>query len=170
MLLFLSLSPLFGALFICFFLSFRHFNLIRNFSLFFSLVIFNLSILLLFYFDTSVTFFQLIQNVKWIPFSNNFILLGIDGLSFSMILLTTFLIPIRILLCWNFKDQIIIKSYRVTFLFLDVFVYFSFSFFKFYFYQSFWSFFRYKSKLFSINFFYIFVICFFNCSILRSCA
>ena len=119
MLLFLSLSPLFGALFICFFLSFRHFNLIRNFSLFFSLVIFNLSILLLFYFDTSVTFFQLIQNVKWIPFSNNFILLGIDGLSFSMILLTTFLIPTCILLCWNFKDQTIIKSYCVTFLFLE---------------------------------------------------
>ena len=46
-------------------------------------------------------------------------LLGIDGLSFSMIILTTFLISICILLCWSFKNKALVKSYCVVFLLLE---------------------------------------------------
>lgn len=64
MLMLFILLPLFAAFFICFFFSFRQFCLIRNLSLLFSLAIFNVSVLLLLFFDPSVTFFQCIQDVK----------------------------------------------------------------------------------------------------------
>ena len=119
MLLLFILLPLKAALFISFFISFQNSNFIRNFSLFFSLIILNLSVLLIFSFDTSVAFFKMVQELLWVSFPNNSILLGIDGLSFSMIILTTFLTPICILLCWSLKSQNNVKSYCVTFLILE---------------------------------------------------
>tara|TARA_B100000745_G_C20033606_1_gene351981 strand:+ start:229 stop:552 length:324 start_codon:yes stop_codon:yes gene_type:complete len=99
MLLLFILLPLKAALFISFFISFQNSNFIRNFSLLFSLIILNLSVLLIFSFDTSIAFFQMVHELLWVSFPNNSILLGIDGLSFSMIILTTFLTPVCILLC-----------------------------------------------------------------------
>jgi NADH-quinone oxidoreductase subunit M len=45
--------------------------------------------------------------------------LGIDGLSLLLVLLTAFLIPICILLSWNFSIEINSKKYNIAFLVLE---------------------------------------------------
>jgi len=45
--------------------------------------------------------------------------LGVDGLSLLLVLLTAFLIPICILLSWNFSIEINAKKYNIAFLVLE---------------------------------------------------
>jgi NADH-quinone oxidoreductase subunit M len=45
--------------------------------------------------------------------------LGVDGLSLLLVLLTAFLIPICILLSWNFSIEINSKKYNIAFLVLE---------------------------------------------------
>jgi len=98
MLLFLIVLPLFGAVFLTF-LNKTSYTLIRNFSLFWSLVIFNFSIILLFFFDFTKTDLQLIDTLPWFDGININLIVGIDGLALIMILLSAFLIPTCIMLC-----------------------------------------------------------------------
>lgn len=71
---------------------------VRKFSLFWTCLVFLYSILLLFFFDPTSIQFQLVQEFPWLSFANSTIIFAIDGISLFMILLTTFLIPICILL------------------------------------------------------------------------
>jgi len=118
MLLFLVVLPLFGAVFLTF-LNKTNYTLIRNFSLFWSLLIFNFSIVLLFFFDFTKTDLQLIETLPWFDGININLIVGIDGLALIMILLSAFLIPTCIMLCWNLSLKNQTKDYCIAFFVLE---------------------------------------------------
>ena len=118
MLSFLTIAPLLGAV-ILFFTDKTNKSFVKNFSLFWSLLIFYLTIVLLILFDPSSTQFQLIEEISWLSFSNMNVTLGIDGLSLFMILLTGFLIPICVMLSWNPSIGNKAKEYNIAFFVLE---------------------------------------------------
>ncbi|HLN85271.1 MAG TPA: hypothetical protein VK200_02390, partial [Candidatus Limnocylindrales bacterium] len=69
-----------------------------------SLRIFNL-------FDASNGDMQLVERVAWLPNFGIQYLLGIDGISLFLVLLTTFLMPLAILASWPVKDKV--KEYLI---------------------------------------------------------
>ena len=106
----------------CFFLSFVNKNnyvFVRNFGLFSSLVILNICCTLLFFFDPTATYFQFIEISNWFDIININFILGVDGLALLMIILTAFLVPICILLCWNRSLINNTKDYVISFLLLE---------------------------------------------------
>lgn len=105
--------------FILLFLDKNNLKIVRNFSLFWALLVFNYSVCLLFFFDPSSSQFQLPETYSWLPFSNTAVVFGIDGLALYMILLTTFLTPICIILSWTLKIKSQTRDYNATFLFLE---------------------------------------------------
>lgn len=118
MLLFLILAPIFGAV-IVLFIKRSNFVLIRNFSLLWSLILFNSSIYLYLTFDPTTTKFQCTNKIEWLNVANNHFVFGIDGLALLMILLTAFLIPICIMLSWKLKNPLLTKEYVIIFLSLE---------------------------------------------------
>lgn len=85
----------------------------RPVSLAASTVHFALSLVLLVRFNTGTHELQLVENVPWIPtFGINYFV-GIDGLSFWLVLLTTFLTPLTILGSWTaIKDKV--KGFHIA--------------------------------------------------------
>jgi proton-translocating NADH-quinone oxidoreductase chain M len=96
--------------------------LIRFISIIVTVENFFLSIFLWFLFDKSTADFQFCEIYYW---SFHEILLGIDGISLFLIVLTTFLIPLCILTNWN--NSIHFKEYIINFLFIESFLIFIFS-------------------------------------------
>ena len=78
MLLFLLLLPLFAILILTL-VEKTNLWFHRNFSLFWSLLIFNFSILLLFFFDPTFSGFQFFYVIDWLTLSNSNVVLGLDG-------------------------------------------------------------------------------------------
>jgi NADH-quinone oxidoreductase subunit M len=75
-----------------------------------SLKIFNL-------FDPSNGDMQLVERMPWMPnFGINYIL-GIDGISLFLVLLTTLLMPLALLASWSVKDKV--KEYLIFMLLLE---------------------------------------------------
>ena len=107
--------PLFACL-VLVFTNKTEITFIRNFSLFWSLLILNVCITLLFFFDITSTHFQFLEANSWFSSININVVIGIDGLSLVMILLTSFLIPVCILLCWNKSLTNQAKEYSIAFL------------------------------------------------------
>ena len=126
MLLSLICLPLFGCLVLTF-TSKTQLGFIRNFSLFWSLIILNVSVSFLFFFDPTTTHFQFLESYSWFNSVNINLILGIDGLALIMILLTAFLIPVCIMLCWNKSLINQAKEYCVAFFFLESILFFVFS-------------------------------------------
>lgn len=118
MLLSLILIPLFGSL-VLLFTEKTSVTFIRNFSLFWSLFILNSTLILLFLFDSTSSDFQFIENYSWFNSININITLGIDGLALVMLILTAFLIPVCILLCWNNSLKNQSKEYCILFFLLE---------------------------------------------------
>jgi NADH:ubiquinone oxidoreductase subunit 4 (subunit M) len=118
MLSFLTIAPLLGAV-ILFFTDKTNKSFVKNFSLFWSLLVFYLTIFLLIFYDPTSTQFQLIEEISWLSFSNMNVTLGIDGLSLFMILLTGFLIPICVMLSWNPSIGNKAKEYNIAFFVLE---------------------------------------------------
>lgn len=75
-------------------------NSIRHFALGLSLIEFILSLSLFSRFDTAATGLQMVEKFMWIERFGIQYFLGIDGISFWLVLLTTFLTPIIILASW----------------------------------------------------------------------
>jgi len=73
--------------------------LVRRISLYSSLFIFNYVVFLFCYFDSTTTAFQLVERMAWVDSMNVNATFAIDSISYFMILLTAFLIPICVLLC-----------------------------------------------------------------------
>lgn len=92
---------------------------VKNFSLFWTLLIFNISIVIAFQFDPFSYGFQFIDDITWFGLLNNNIVIGVDGLSIVLILLTTFLFPICVLLSWSIASFNLVWTYCVLFLFLE---------------------------------------------------
>ena len=75
--------------------------------------------MLLFFFDQTVSDFQFIYKNNWLNSININIIFGLDGLGLMLVLLTAFLIPTCILLCWNLSLKNQIKNYCFAFFLLE---------------------------------------------------
>ncbi|HEX5949419.1 MAG TPA: proton-conducting transporter membrane subunit, partial [Actinomycetota bacterium] len=96
---------------------------------------FLMSLAMLGRFDSGVTGFQLIEQAAWVDAIDLQYLMGVDGISLWMVLLTTFLIPIAILASWKVDDRVrlfmasllVLETGMIgTFLALDLLLFFLF--------------------------------------------
>ncbi len=92
-------------------------KLIRNLALGTSLVPFILSLVAWASFNMTATGFQFEEKIAWYPAIGSFYHLGIDGISLTMMLLTTLLTPLAILASYSISDRV--KAYMALFLFLE---------------------------------------------------
>jgi NADH-quinone oxidoreductase subunit M len=92
-------------------------RLLRWFALIVSLVPLVLSVLLWVRFNPDVTGFQFEEKYNWYAAIGSSLHLGVDGLSLTMILLTTLLTPLAILASFSVTDRV--KAYMMLFLFLE---------------------------------------------------
>lgn len=111
------LTPILGV-FVLFLIPDWKTSLIKQVSLYTSLITFIFSLFLWILFDKSTSKFQFVYEVDWISTLNINFSLGIDGISLFLVILTTFLIPLCILTGWeSIKHNI--KEYMICFLLLD---------------------------------------------------
>jgi NADH-quinone oxidoreductase subunit M len=96
-------------------------TLIRWIALGTSLIVFAISLWVLFRFDSTNPDLQMVIDLPWIPFAGFNIAyhLGVDGLSILLLMLTTFLTPIAILSTWTAVEERV-KEFMVFFLLLEV--------------------------------------------------
>ncbi|MCD6400560.1 MAG: NADH-quinone oxidoreductase subunit M [Anaerolineales bacterium] len=92
-------------------------KLIRWVALLASLVPLILSIILWLNFKTGIKGFQFEEHYVWYSAINSSYHLGIDGISLTMVLLTTLLIPIAILASFSIEENV--KAYMILFLLLE---------------------------------------------------
>ncbi|HEX9838380.1 MAG TPA: NADH-quinone oxidoreductase subunit M [Anaerolineales bacterium] len=92
-------------------------KLIRWFALGVSLIPFLLSLVVWFRFDPDQAGFQFEESYVWYEAIGSSLHLGVDGLSLTMVLLTTLLTPLAILASFSITDRI--KPYMMLFLFLE---------------------------------------------------
>ncbi|MBT3316280.1 MAG: NADH-quinone oxidoreductase subunit M [Anaerolineae bacterium] len=94
-------------------------KLVRWTALVASLVPFVLTLVLWFSFDQSMSHvFQFEENYIWYATINSNFHIGVDGISLSMVLLTTLLTPLAILASFSVKEKV--KAYMMLFLFLEM--------------------------------------------------
>jgi NADH-quinone oxidoreductase subunit M len=92
-------------------------KLMRWFALGASLIAFVLSLLVWFRFNSDVAGFQFEEQYVWYAAVGSSLHLGVDGLSLTMVVLTTLLAPLAILASFNVTDRV--KLYLMLFLFLE---------------------------------------------------
>lgn len=114
---FLIYFPLLGAV-ILLFANRRNSLFIKVFTLVISLVELAASIPLFFKFDDAAKTMQFVEKADWFPEWGISYLLGIDGISLLLVLLTTFLTVICVLCSWKAIEERV-KEYYITFLFLE---------------------------------------------------
>ncbi|MCI4665085.1 MAG: NADH-quinone oxidoreductase subunit M [Neomegalonema sp.] len=88
---------------------------IKRFALGVTVITFLTSLILLAYFDPSKEGYQFVEESKWV--AGLTYKLGVDGLSFPFVLLTTFLTPLVILASWSVTSRV--KEYMIAFLALE---------------------------------------------------
>ncbi|MFZ5818573.1 MAG: complex I subunit 4 family protein [Chloroflexota bacterium] len=103
---------------VIFFLPKDEMKLIRWTALVGSLFPLALSLLLWTRFNLNGFGFQFQEQYKWYETLNSTLHLGVDGLSLSMVLLTTLLTPLAILASFGVSDRV--KAYMMLFLFLEM--------------------------------------------------
>ncbi len=89
-------------------------NLIRWVALVGSLLPLALSVYLWFQFNAAQAGFQFEERVLWFPPSQVQYHVGVDGLSLTMVLLSTLLTPLALLASWKIEEEL--KAYMVLFL------------------------------------------------------
>ena len=92
-------------------------KLYRWFAFGASLIPFVLSLVAWFQFQPSEPGFQFQENYAWYQALGSSLHLGVDGLSLTMVLLTTLLTPLAILASFSITDKV--KAYMILFLFLE---------------------------------------------------
>jgi NADH-quinone oxidoreductase subunit M len=92
-------------------------QLARWFALGASLIPFILSLVVWFRFDPNQPGFQFEESYVWYEAIGSSLHLGVDGLSLTMVLLTTLLTPLAILASFTITDRV--KAYMILFLFLE---------------------------------------------------
>src|SRR5512140_2929821 len=92
-------------------------KLIRWTALLASLVPLGLTVWMWTRFDPNGAGFQFSEQYTWYEAINSTFHLGVDGLSLTMVLLTTFLMPLAILASFGITDKV--KAYMMLFLFLE---------------------------------------------------
>ena len=93
-------------------------NVIRGIALVTSILVFLVSLRIYFDFDASIGGFQFLEDHQWISSYGIHYKLGLDGLSFWLVLLTTFLTPLTILSTWRAIDKRV-KEFQVSMLVLE---------------------------------------------------
>jgi NADH-ubiquinone oxidoreductase chain 4 len=87
-------------------------RIIRSIGFCTSLITFLYSLLFWIQFDNSTPKFQFVETLQWLPSSNINFYIGLDGISLLFVILTTFLVPICLLVGWsnitNYKKEYII--------------------------------------------------------------
>lgn len=96
----LQLLPLFGAIFIAV-LPVSSARLIKQIALGFSLLVTASALVMAFSFKTEETALQFTETRSWISAFNINYSVGVDGMALALILMTTILVPIVFLACWN---------------------------------------------------------------------
>ena len=92
-------------------------KLFRWFAFVASLVPFALTLVAWFQFKSSQPGFQFQETYVWYQAIGSSLHLGVDGLSLTMVLLTTLLTPLAILASFSVSDRV--KPYMMLFLFLE---------------------------------------------------
>src|SRR5512145_139770 len=92
-------------------------KLFRWFALVASLIPLALSLYAWFNFDATQSGFQFERSYEWYEAIGSSLHLGVDGLSLTMVLLTTILTPLAILASFGITDRV--KPYMMLFLFLE---------------------------------------------------
>ena len=96
-------------------------RMIRSVGFIISLITFLYSLVFWIQFDNSTPNFQFVETIDWLPYSNMNLYIGLDGISVFFVILTTFLVPICILVGWtNVKSYK--KEYIIAFLVLEAFM------------------------------------------------
>jgi NADH-quinone oxidoreductase subunit M len=108
--------PLAGAV-VAAFLPARAFNLHRLWALLITVVAFAFSLGMLAAYDGGRSGFQLVDRAVWVESLNFNYILGVDGISLFLVLLTTFLMPAAILVSWRIDRSV--KYYMIAFLVLE---------------------------------------------------
>ncbi len=108
--------PLAGALLLLVFP--RRDRDVRYFALAVSLVTLLASLHLPWHFQRGADGFQYEQNVPWIPHPNIHYHLGVDGISLWLVVLTTFLMPLCVLVSWKSIDERV-KEFFILMLVLE---------------------------------------------------
>ena len=118
---FVLFFPFLGALFLLFIPGWKS-QLIKNIALNISLFNFLISLILWVEFDNSTSKFQFFENFTSfqtdLSFSTFNLIFGLDGISLFFVILTTFLIPVCILVSWN-SITAYVKEYCIAFLMLE---------------------------------------------------
>jgi NADH-quinone oxidoreductase subunit M len=106
----------------------------RRLALFFSLGTFALSLLVWARFDSTDASYQLVESVPWIPSFGISYLVGVDGVSLLLVLLTAFLTPLSVLGSWESVQEkasvfhavlLVLESFLIgVFLAVDVFLFY----------------------------------------------
>jgi NADH-quinone oxidoreductase subunit M len=90
---------------------------LRWFAFAASLIPLALSVLVWIQFKADATGYQFTERYQWYGAINSWLYLGVDGLSLTMVLLTTLLTPLAILASFGVTDRL--KPYLMLFLFLE---------------------------------------------------
>ncbi|MGB9711659.1 MAG: NADH-quinone oxidoreductase subunit M [Dissulfurimicrobium sp.] len=93
-------------------------DVIRGISFVTSILVFLVSLRIFAGFDAKQASFQFIEQYPWIPSYGINYFVGLDGLSFWLVLLTTFLTPLTILSTWKAIDNRV-KEFQVAMLVLE---------------------------------------------------
>ena len=93
-------------------------KLFRWFAFFASLVPFVLSLIAWFQFKPSQPGFQFEETYIWYAAIGSSLHLGVDGLSLTMVLLTTLLTPLALLASFSITEKV--KAFMMLFLFLEM--------------------------------------------------
>ncbi len=89
----------------------------RNTAVFTTIATFIWSLLLCISFEPANAGFQYVEKYQWLAGYKIYYHLGIDGISLTMILLTTFLTPLCILASWSIKERV--KEFMICFLLME---------------------------------------------------
>ncbi len=90
----------------------------RNVALLTACATFVMSLFLWFGFENGTAEFQFVEKAEWIPGTNIFYHMGVDGISVLFVLLSTVLTPICILASWE-SVKTRVKDYMLAFLVLE---------------------------------------------------
>jgi len=120
LLVFIILLPLFGTFLLLFVPASNH-SLLKSIALNVSCFLYIISLFLWVFFNKSISSFQFVSKLLWIPFLNFNFSLGIDGISLFFILLTTLLIFLCILISWT-SVKTNIKEFLIAFLVMEFFL------------------------------------------------
>ncbi|MDP2690719.1 MAG: NADH-quinone oxidoreductase subunit M [Deltaproteobacteria bacterium] len=113
----LILLPALGAITLAF-IPGRSKEALRSTALGFTIINFCLSLVPLLYFDTSTYKMQFVELAEWIPGIGVSYFLGIDGISLTLVLLTTFLSIVAVLCSWTAVEERV-KEYMIHLLILE---------------------------------------------------